>query len=151
MRSREEGVDADRNDQAALNLGTDATGSDGALRKFGEDILPVLLLLSFVVRNDGVTALVFDLLNQNFDRRTDLEFTDIDELMCWDNTFGFTADIDDDLVLANFGDDSLYYVTFDVEGEVRLREEFFHDGTWHVIKRVVDGCSKAARTRVCPV
>ena len=126
MRGRHEGIDADRDDQAALDLGLDAAGGDGAFGKFGEDVIPVLLLLGFVEREDGAAVLVFELLDEHLDGGADLELADVDELVGGDDAFGFAADIDDDFVLADFGDgarDDRAFLQF-VEGG--LREQLLH-------------------------
>jgi len=55
-----------------------------------------------------------------------LEFADVDELVGRDDAFGFAADIDDDFVLADFGDgarDDGAFLQF-IEG--RLREQLLH-------------------------
>jgi len=60
VRGRHERVDADPRRSAALDLGLDAAGGDGAFGKLGEDVVPVLLLLGLVERQDGGTRLVFE-------------------------------------------------------------------------------------------
>jgi len=104
VRGRHEGVDADRDDQAALHLGLDAAGGDRALGELGEDVVPVLLLLGLVEREDRAAVAVLELLDEDFDRGTDLELTDVDELVGGDHSLGLAADVDNDFVLANFCD-----------------------------------------------
>lgn len=60
LRGREEGVDADADDEAAFDLAFDAAGDDGAFGAFFEDVLPVFLLFSLVVGEDGVAIFVLD-------------------------------------------------------------------------------------------
>src|SRR5690606_11824496 len=126
VRGREEGVDADRDDQAALDLGADAAGRDGTLGELGENILPVLLLLRLVVRDDRVALLVLDLLDEHLDLGADLKFTEIDELVGGDDAFGLAADVDDNLVLADFGDGARDDRALLEEAKGRLRKQFFH-------------------------
>jgi hypothetical protein len=87
VRSREERVDTDRNDEATFDLRAHATRGDGAFGELGENVLPVLLLLRLIVRNDRVALLVLDLFDQDFDGGTDLQITEIDEFMGRDDTF----------------------------------------------------------------
>src|SRR6185436_983192 len=52
VRRRHEGIDADRDDEAALDLGLDAAGGHGALGKLRENVVPVFLLLGLVEGKD---------------------------------------------------------------------------------------------------
>jgi len=72
--------------------------------KFGEDVVPILLLLGLVEGEDGIAVLVFEFLDEHLDRGADLELTDVDELVGRDEAFGFAADIDDNFILADFSD-----------------------------------------------
>jgi hypothetical protein len=106
VRRRHEGIDADRDDQAALDLRLHATRGHGALGELGENVIPVFLLLGLVEGQHGGAGLVFELFHQHLDGGADLEFADVDELVGGDDAFGFAADIDDNLILADFGDDT---------------------------------------------
>jgi hypothetical protein len=68
VRGRHEGVDADRDDEPALDLGLDAAGGDGPLGELRKDVVPVLLLLRLVVGEDGASVAVLELLDEDLDR-----------------------------------------------------------------------------------
>jgi hypothetical protein len=104
VRAGQEGVDTHADDETALDLALDATGDDRALLALQKDVLPVLLLLGHVVGQDGAAVLVLELHDEDFDRGTDLELAEIEELMGRDDALGLAADVDNDLVLADFGD-----------------------------------------------
>src|SRR6185369_8402311 len=129
VRRRHEGIDADRDDQATLDLGLYAASSHGAFRKLGENVIPVLLLFGLVEGENGRAALVFELVDHHFDGGADLQLTDVDELVGGNNAFGLTADIDDNFVLADFGDDARDNRAFLQLVEGRLREQLLHYGT----------------------
>ena len=93
-----------RDDEAALDLGLDAARGDGALGELGEDVVPVLLLLGLVVGQDRAAVPVLELLDEHLDRGADLQVADVDEFVRGDDALGLAADVDDDLVLADFGD-----------------------------------------------
>jgi hypothetical protein len=126
VRRRHEGIDADRDDEAALDLGLHAARGHGALGELGEDVVPVLLLLGLVEGQHGGAALVFELLDQHLDGGADLEFADVDELVGGDDAFGFAADVDDDFVLADFGDGARDDRAFLQLIEGGLREQLLH-------------------------
>ena len=88
VRSRQERVDADADDQAALDLGLDATGDDRAFLTLGEDVFPVLLLLGLVEGDNRIAFPVFELFEKDFDLLADLEFAQIDEFIGGDKAFG---------------------------------------------------------------
>lgn len=128
MRGGHEGIDSDGDDEAALDLGFDASDGNRAFGELGEDVLPVFLLLGLVEGEDGESVFVFELLDVDFDGGTDLQFADVDEFVGGDDAFGFAADIDDNFVLADFGDDArddLAFLQF-VEGGGFLGEQFLH-------------------------
>jgi hypothetical protein len=129
VRGRDEGIDTDGDDEAALDLGLDATGGDGALGELGEDVIPVLLLLGLVVGEDRIALLVFDLLDQHLDGAADLELADVDKLVGGNDALGFAADIDDDFVLADFGDDTGDDFALLELAEVGTGQQLLHDGT----------------------
>ncbi len=143
VRGRDEGIDADGDDETALDLGLDATGGDGALGELGEDVVPVLLLLGLVVGEDRIALLVFELLDQHLDGAADLELADVDKLVGGDDALGFAADIDDDLVLADFGDDTGDDLALLELAEAGLGQQLLHDGTHNVR----GACSSSFRSR----
>ena len=107
MRGRHEGVDADADDQAALNFGANATWDDGTFNAVLNDLFPVLLLLSFVVGDNRVTFFIFKLFEVDFELTPHLEVAHVHELRCVDDAFGFATDVDNDFGGANFDDSSL--------------------------------------------
>ena len=150
VRGRHEGVDADADDQAALDLGLDAAGGHGALGKLGENVIPVLLLLGLVEGNDRVAELVLEFLKHDLDLGSDLELADVDEFRGGDDTLGFATDVDNDLVLADFSDGAGDNRAFLQLVEGGLGQQLVHYGTHcgtHV-RRPTDGrpCSGGHRS-----
>ncbi len=88
----------------ALDLGLHAARGHGAFRKLGEDVVPVLLLLGLVEGEDRAAVLVLELLDEHLDRGADLQLADVDEFVRGDDPLGLAADVDNDFVLADFGD-----------------------------------------------
>jgi hypothetical protein len=115
-----------RDDEAALDLGLDAAGGHGALGELGEDVVPVLLLLGLVERQDRAAVAVLELLDEHLDRGADLQVADVDEFVRGDDALGFAADVDDDFVLADFGDGARDDCAFLELVEGRLGEQVLH-------------------------
>ena len=107
-------------------MGRDATGGDGTLGKAVEDDVPVLFLLGLVEGDDRIAALVLELLEQNVDRGADLEFAEIDEFVGGNDRLGLGANVDDHVVLADFGDDAGDDGAFLEQPERGLGQQFFH-------------------------
>jgi hypothetical protein len=80
VRRRHEGIDADRDNETALDLGLHAAGGHGAFRELCQDVIPVLLLLGLVEGDDRVAVLVLELLDEHLDGGADLQLADVDEL-----------------------------------------------------------------------
>ena len=95
--------------------------------KLGEDVVPVLLLLGLVERQDRAAVLVLELLDQHLDRGADLQLADVEEFVGGDDALGLAADVDDDLVLADFGDGARDDRAFLQLVEGGLREQFLHE------------------------
>ncbi len=127
VRRRQEGIHADADDEAALDLGLHPSGDHGAFGAFLENVVPVLLLLRQVVGDDRVAVPVLEFLQDDFDLRTDLQLPQIAELRRRDDALRFPADVDDNLVLADFGDSTWHDRAFLQRIEGALREQFFHD------------------------
>lgn len=105
LRSREEGVDADTDDETTFDFAFNAAWYDGTFGAFFKDVFPVFLLFSLIVGEDWIAVFVFDFFKEDFDFASDSEVAWIDEFRGWYRAFGFAADVDDYFVLANFGDD----------------------------------------------
>jgi hypothetical protein len=82
--------------------------------------------ISLVEGQHGRAALVLEFLDHHFDGGADLELADVDELVGRDDAFGFAADVDDDFVLADFGDGARDDGAFLQLVEGRLREQLLH-------------------------
>ncbi len=127
MRGRQEGVDPDADDEASLHLGLHAPGDDRAFGALLENVFPVLLLLRQVVGDDGVAVFVLQLFQDHLDLRPDLHLAQIAEFRGRDDAFGLAANIDDNFVLTDFGDDAGDNRAFLQFIEGALREQFLHD------------------------
>jgi hypothetical protein len=68
-------------------------------------------------------------LHEDLDRGADLQLADVDELVGGNEAFGFAANIDDDFVLANFGDDARNDRTLLQLVEGGLLQQLLHDLT----------------------
>lgn len=104
---RHEGVNADGDDEATFDLGLDTALDDGAFRAVGNDVFPVFLLLGFVEGNDRAAVAVLEFFEEDFNFRAQLQFADVGKFVLGDDALGFAADIDNNVVLANFRDDAL--------------------------------------------
>ena len=107
LRCRHKGIDANTDDQATLNFRTYTTGDDGTFFTVLNDLFPVLLLLSFIVRDNRVTLFIFELFEKDFELTTYLEVAHVHELRCVDDTFGFATNVDNYFCGADFDDRSL--------------------------------------------
>ncbi len=104
LRRRQERIHTNIHDQAALDLALHATTEHGALVGARKDIFPVLLLLGLVEGYYRVSFAAFELLEENFDLFTDLEFAHVEELIGRHDAFGFGPDIEHDFVFTDFRD-----------------------------------------------
>src|SRR5205823_7279726 len=68
----QEDVDADVDQQAALDLARDQAGDDVALLVLGDDVLPLLLPFGLAVGEDDGAALVLDGVEEDLDLLADL-------------------------------------------------------------------------------
>ena len=89
-----------------LTLALHAPGGDGAL---GEPFVRMLSQFFFcsALSNDriGLPLRSSRLLDQHLDHvEPDLQVADVDKFVCGDDALGLAADVDNDLVLADFGD-----------------------------------------------
>jgi hypothetical protein len=132
LRRRHEGIDTDAHDQAALNFGANTTLNDRAFFTVLDDLLPVLLLLGLVERDNRVTFLVFELFEKDFNFSADLQFTHIDELGCVNDAFGFATNIDNDFGGADLDNGSFENGTLFEVIYVAARKQLFHEIT-HIL------------------
>ena len=66
LRSRHEGINADADDEAALNFGANTTLDDRTLFTVFDDLFPVFLLLCFVEGNNRVAFFIFEFFEKDF-------------------------------------------------------------------------------------
>ena len=126
LRSGQERVDTDADDETALDFRLDATGEDCAFLTVGENLFPVLLLLGLVVGDYGIAFAVFEFFQQNFDFLTYLDVVDVDKFAYRHDTFALAADVDYDFVLADFDDFALDYRALFEFGKTAVSQQFFH-------------------------
>src|SRR5262249_2289978 len=96
-------VDADVDQQTALDFAGDIASDDIALLVLGDDVLPLLLALSLAVAEDDGAALVFDGIEQDLDflaglRRHNLVQSFVIPLIKGDAALALVADSAPDLV-----------------------------------------------------
>ena len=139
LRGRQEDVDADVDEQAALDLLGDRPSDDVAFLVLGEDRLPLLLPLGLAVGEADPAGLVFDGFQQDFDGVAGAGDADVLAglvlpLVELDDAFGLVANVDHDIVAANLddlaGDDLVGVERLGVVGEPAVEafgpaEEFF--------------------------
>jgi len=128
LRGRHEGVDADGDDQAALDDGLDATLDDGAFLAVGLDALPLADLLGAVEGDGRGAVLVLKLLEVDLELHADLDFGHVGKFGLGDEALGLAVDVDDDeLVVADLGDGRRDDGVGLERAEIGLGEQFFHD------------------------
>ena len=99
LAGRQEDVDADVDQQAALDLAGDHAGDDVAFLVLGDDVFPFLLPLGLAVAEDDGAALVLDGFEQDLDLvaglgRHDLVGALVVPLVERDDAFALVADVD---------------------------------------------------------
>src|SRR5712671_1275684 len=104
LRRGQERLDADVDDQPALDDGRDLALDDAAFVADGQNVVPVLFELRLLVREDDGAFLVFELLDEDINQVADFHGLQIDEFAAGDDAFAFVADVHEDFVLAKFDD-----------------------------------------------
>src|SRR5262249_24369266 len=109
LAGRQEDVDADVDQQAALDLAGDHAADDVALLVLGEDRLPLLLPFGLAVGEVDDAVLVLDGLEQHLDRlanlgRDDLVAALLAPLLKFDDAFRLVADLDEHVFAADVED-----------------------------------------------
>ena len=141
LRGGHEGVDADGDDQAALDDGLDATLDDGAFLAIGLDAFPLADLLGAVEGDGRGAVLVFKLLEVDLELHTDLDFGHVGKFSLRDEALGLAVDVDDDeLVVADLGDGRGDNAVGLERAEIGFGEQFFHDA--HCVLTGVLGVAK---------
>ena len=104
----QEDVDADVDEQAALDLPEHQAGDDVAFLVLGEDRLPFLLPLRLAVGEGDGAVFVLDGFEQHLDRVADLGRRRVGAVVLplveRDDAFGLVADVDDDIVAEDLED-----------------------------------------------
>ena len=104
LRGGEEGVDADVDHQAALDLTADFAIDGAALGTDADDAVPVLLLLGPGERQHDHAVVVFEALQEDLDLVAHLGLHWILEFRERDCTLGFVTDIHQHFIRAHFED-----------------------------------------------
>src|SRR5262249_12377893 len=108
----QEDVDADVDEQAALDLAGDGALDDVALLVLGDDVVPLLLALGLAVAEDDGAGLVLDGVEQDVDLvawlgRHDLVLSLVVPLVDGDDAFGLVADVHEHVVADDVDDAAL--------------------------------------------
>ena len=104
LRRGQKRLDADVDDQTALDDGLDLAVDRAAFVANGEDALPVLLELRLLVREDDGAFLVFELLDEDINLVADLDGLDVFKFVGGDDAFAFVADVHQHFLGADFDD-----------------------------------------------
>ena len=109
LAGRQEGADADVDQQAALDLAGDQTGDDVAFLVLGGEVFPFLAALGLAVAEDDGAVFVLDGFEQDLDLiagtgRHDLAGGIVEPFAELDGAFALVADVDPDLVVGDAAD-----------------------------------------------
>src|SRR5262249_50329748 len=109
LAGRQEDVDADVDEQAALDLASDKAGDDVSLLVLLHDLAPFLLTFRLAVGQDDGAGLVLDGVEQNLNlvadlRRDDLVGALVVPLLQGDDALALVADVHDHVVADDAGD-----------------------------------------------
>src|SRR5450631_55076 len=102
LRRRQKRLDADVDDQAAFDNGRDLALDDAAFVADGQNVVPVLLELRLLVRENDGAFLVFELLDEHVNLVADFQGLQIQKFVAGDDAFAFVADVHEDFVFAEF-------------------------------------------------
>ncbi len=116
LRRRQKSLDADVDDQAALDHGLDLAHDAAAFVANREDAFPIFLELRLFVREDDGAFLVFELLDEHVNFRADLDGVEVNKFVVRDHALAFVADVHEDFLGTDFDDGA-----FD---DLALRDEF---------------------------
>jgi len=116
LRRWQKRLDADIDDQPALDHGLDLAHDAAAFVADREDAVPVFLELRLLVREDDGAFLVFELLDEHVNFRADLDGIVVDKFIVGDHALALVADVHEDFFRTDFDDD-----TFD---DLALSDEF---------------------------
>ena len=102
-------IDADVDEQAALDFAGDHAADDVAFLVLGDDFVPFFLPLRLAVAEDDAAAFVFDGFHQNVDGiarlgRHDASLRIVKPFAQLDGAFALVTDIDPDVIGGNFAD-----------------------------------------------
>ena len=106
LRRRQERLDADVDEQPALDDGLDLAGDGAALLADGLDAVPVLFELGLLVRQDDHAFLVFELLDEHINLVAHFHGLGVHEFAAGDDALGLVADVHKDFLAADFDDDA---------------------------------------------
>ncbi len=125
LRSGEESLDADIDDETTLDDGFDASLDDALGLEQLDDLRPVLTLGSLLLGEDDHSEVVFETLEENLDLVTDLDFLGIVEFRSGNHTFGLVSDVDEEFLGALLEDvpfnDAAFAVVFNRGGNELLK------------------------------
>ena len=126
MGGRQKSLDADIDEQAALDDSLDLAGDGSALVANGEDALPILLELGLLLGENDHAFLVFELLDQDINLVSDFDGLKVFELAGRDDAFTLVADVHQRFFGADFDDGSFNNVPRRKGRFARLPQGFFH-------------------------
>jgi hypothetical protein len=127
LRRRAERLDADVDDQAALDDGLHLAGDVATLVADALDAVPVLLELGLLLGQVDIALLVFGLLDEDVDDVAHDDLLELDELGGVDDALGFAADVHEDFLRTDLDDGSLDDLT-GLELAVVLLQQFCECG-----------------------
>ena len=127
LRRGQEGLDADVDDQTALDDGLDPAGDAAAFVANRENLVPVLLELGLLLGENDHAFLVFELLDQDVHDVADLDGLDVVELVAGDDPFTLVADVHEHFLVADFDNGTFdNFIGGKADGGGALLQGFFH-------------------------
>src|SRR6266568_59208 len=102
LRRRQEGLDADVDEQTAFDHGLHFAGDGAALVADGEDFVPVLFELGLFLGQDDHAVLVFEFFNQDINFIADLDGFDVFKFVGGDRAFALVTNIHENFLGTDF-------------------------------------------------
>ena len=111
LRSGQESLDPDIDQQATLDHSLDTTRNGAALIADTEDFLPVLFKLSFFLGKDHHAFAILQALDEHVYDISGVDRLDVVKFVPGNRSFAFVADVDEHFLAADFDDRSFDNVT----------------------------------------
>ena len=131
--SGKEGFDADIDGKTAFDDGFDLALDEAIAMEDLDDLVPVLFVGGFLLRELDHALVVLEALEEDFDFVADLKVLHVVELGGWDDALGLVADVHEDFAGTDFKDMAFYDAAFAKVLET-LRDELLHFNHWITLR-----------------